>query len=368
MSTSSTRRFARALGGRLALLAAVTATAVTFGPAPAQACGCGAFVGNELLTATQETALVQLTGGQETVTMNIVTDTAATDAAFVMPVPSRATFDLGDPAIFGELDSASRPKVEYVEVEVDGDGSGAAPGAGAGDVVVTDRVTLGPYDVAQLTGTDAAAVGDWLQANGFQLSPELADGLTPYLADGWSVVAVRLTPEDDTGFDAGLPPMRVSFATDTPVYPMRLSALASNQQNLRLYVLADHRMDISNPTPNRAEASLTFAGWMEPADLDGSPNLIEAITSSGQDRLFLTRYDDTMDPEDITADIALAQAPTDETYRATVTETRYVNRGDSMAGWATVAAIALPPILIFGLLAWYFVWRARRRYPPTARP
>src|SRR5690606_11711144 len=85
------------------------------------------------------------------------------------------------------------------------------------------------------------------------------------VAQEWEYVAVRLAPaaEDDApatraegpgdaeGGDDGaevvlggtLDPIHLSFATDEPVYPMRLSSLADVPQSLRLYVLAPHRME-----------------------------------------------------------------------------------------------------------------------------
>jgi hypothetical protein len=53
--------------------------------------------------------------------------------------------------------------------------------------------------------------------------------------EGWRFVAIRLAPESD----GVLKPLRVSFATDEYVYPMRLEQLASEPLNLTLYMLAD---------------------------------------------------------------------------------------------------------------------------------
>lgn len=347
----------RNLVAKLMILPVVAAGVLLAGPGVAGACACGAVVADERLQSVRETALVQLTEGTEAVTLNVAAQTTATRAAFLMPVPARAAFELADAAVFTELDDLSRPRVEYRDVEIDGDGSGgAAPGAPP--VTVTDHVDVGPYEVAQLTGTSSTAVTGWLGDNDFELPAALADALDPYLADGWLVVAVRLTPEQaGQTFDGGLPSMRLTFATDEPVYPMRLSATAEYAQPLRLYVLADHQVDVSNPAPDGTEPALTFAGPVGERELRAHPALAKIARGPG----FLTRYDASFEPDQITEDIRLTPAPRDEPYRAVVVETNYVSGGmdwdDEMTIWLAVSAGA---IVLAG--AGFLWWRVRRAY------
>jgi hypothetical protein len=307
---------------RLLVLTLVALAVLGAGPGVAGACACGAVLADQRLQAVQETALVTLTGRTEAVTLNVAAQTEATRAAFLMPVPARARFELADAKVFAELDDISRPRVEYRDVETDGNGSGGAAPGGAERVTVIDHTTVGPFEVAQLAGHDSAAVTTWLGANDFELPPALKGALDPYLAEGWLVVAVKLAP-DTAGetFAGGLPSMRLTFDTDEPVYPMRLSATAEYAQPLRLYVLADHRMDISNPAPAGPAPQLTFAGAVRPADLADHPVLAKQV--HGQ--RFLTRYDATPEPAEISADIRFTQAAKDASYRAVVTEIRYVS-------------------------------------------
>lgn len=290
------------------------------GPGPAGACACGAAISDARFESVEETALVELSGGREAITLNLAAETEATSAAFIMPVPARASFELADGELFAELDDVSKPRVVYREVERDGDGVGAAPPGDAG-VQVADHVDVGPYEVAQLTGDDTQAVTSWLGEQDFALSPDLKERLTPYLAEGWFVVAVHLTPENVDTFDGGLPPMRVAFPTEEPVYPMRLSAAADHAQPLRLYILADHRMDVTNPAPDGREPELTFAGRLTPADVEDRPTLAGLVDRPR----FLTRYDARFDPADITDDIHLTRSATDDAYRGEVTKMRFVD-------------------------------------------
>lgn len=335
--------------GRMTSRAAVVAVAalamVAVNPAVSGACACGAFVANDKLSAQQETALVELTGRTESITLAVRATSAADQAAFLMPVPARARFEMADGRLFAELDEISRPEVKVRRVTSNGDGAGGAAEQG-GTATVVDHVEVGPYEVAQLTGTDAAAVTRWLAGNDFTLPEELEGALVPYLAEGWLVVAVRLAPTSGS-LAEGLPPMRIAFETDNPVYPMRLSATADHVQPLRLYVLADHRMDVSNPAPGGPAPDLTFAGRVRP---DARyPTLSAGLTGER----FLTRYDGEFMPPRITQDIRLSRAATDEPYRAVVTVTKYVD-----SPWRTLAA----PLLLVGAALAAAVFLAVRAY------
>ncbi|WP_181320684.1 DUF2330 domain-containing protein [Saccharothrix carnea] len=300
---------------RMAAVLALVLAMVVGNPALSGACACGAFVANDKLDAVQETALVELTGRTESITLAVQARSEATQAAFLMPVPARARFEMADGELFAELDRISRPDVEVRRVTVDGEG-GAPPGSAPGATVV-DHVEIGPYEVAQLAGSDATAVTQWLGDNDFTLPTALGGALAPYLAEGWLVVAVRLAPTSGS-LASGLPPMRLTFETDTPVYPMRLSATAERRQPLRLYVLADHRTDVSNPAPEGAAPELTFAGEVRPDPQ--YPTLSAALTGPR----FLTRYDAELSPELITDDIRFTRSATDEPHRELVIVTEYV--------------------------------------------
>jgi hypothetical protein len=340
---------------RILVPAAVSLGVLGTGPGVAGACACGAVLADERLNASHESALVELDGTTESITLNVTTQTVATDAAFLMPVPGRAAFELADAEVFAELDEISAPRIEYsVEIEDEGTSGGAAA-PGGNHVTVTDHTTVGPFEVAQLGGTDAGAVATWLGGHGFELPDELAGALTPYLAEGWLVVAVRLTP-DTAGatFAEGLPTMRLTFETTEPVYPMRLSATADHIQPLRLYVLADHRVSAVEPSDDGGLLGLTYADWVRPGDL------AEQLVLAGMvdEPRFLTRYDHSFLPEQITSDIRLTPLPVDGTYRAVVHETRYVSMPTLADGGPMLVLLLLVIVVPVALEAGVF--RRRR--------
>jgi hypothetical protein len=261
----------------LAVVLALFATQIGSLVAPAHACGCGAMIPDtaQRVSVAREVSVVRWDGAQEQIVMRLTVEGDSDRAAWVMPVPRRATVKLGDPALFDQLDAATAP-VQRTRYHfwpqdgdwplVSGDGGprvGAPPGAGVGaepPVDVVGRQKLGPFDVARLTATDPNALGTWLNTNGFTMPPRLSTALQPYVKNRWEYVAVRLAPETSgTALSGTLDPLHLTFSTDRPVYPMRLSRLARTPQSLGLYVLAPHRMEPASRIGGE-RPRVTFAG------------------------------------------------------------------------------------------------------------
>lgn len=266
----------RARRRALALVLALLATQLGSLVAPAYACGCGALIPDsaQRVSVAREVSVVRWDGTQEQIVMRLTVDGDSDRAAWVMPVPRRATVELGDPALFDQLDAATAPvhrdRYHFWPADGDwplvsgGDGGpevGAPPGVGdRSPVDVVGRQRLGPFDVARLTATDPDALGTWLSSNGFTLPPRLNTALTPYVEKRWEYVAVRLAPETSgTTLRGALDPIHLTFSTDEPVYPMRLSRLARTPQSLGLYVLAPHRMEPASRIGGE-RPRVTFAG------------------------------------------------------------------------------------------------------------
>lgn len=337
--------------------------------APAYACGCGAMVPGRQSTmgVDRETSVVRWDGTTEQIVMRFTVNGNAPEAAWIMPVPNRAEVELGDPDLFGELDDLTAPEYRtrhYFWPRADdwpfasddvGASAGAPPGAGAPPVGVVGRERLGDFDVARLTATDPGALRTWLETNGFDLPADLATGLRPYVGQKWEYVAVRLAPRERGATLGGtLDPLRLSFASDRLIYPMRLSRLADQPQSLGLYVLADHRME-PRASIGGDEPEVRFAGRVSAKD---SPALGEL---AGDGRPFLTAIDQYFPrPERIDADHELHTTPSDTPYR----QVHYDDELRMFAGvpaWlATVGGVFAALIL---LVVGTALLRVRRRTP-----
>jgi Uncharacterized protein conserved in bacteria (DUF2330) len=339
--------------------------------APAYACGCGAMVPDPAtrVSVADEQSVLRWDGRQEQIVMRLTVNGDAQHAAWIMPVPHRATVRLGDPALFGQLARAIQPvhRTRYHFWPENGDwpfdshdntADAAAPPA-AGTVGVVGRQRLGPFDVARLTATDPAALGDWLHSRGFSLPARLKTALQPYVDRHWEYVAVRLAPDTaGTPLHGALDPIHLTFSADGPVYPMRLSRLAGLPQSLGLYVLAGHRMRTRSAIGG-LEPSVVFAGRLRAHD--GALGRLAAGTP------YLTALTQRFpDPARISGDHELRRAAADTPVRQVIHDDRLREIAGIPAWLLTVGGVLL---LAGTALALIVVRRSRRPViPPPITP
>ncbi|MFF3287272.1 DUF2330 domain-containing protein [Streptomyces sp. NPDC003023] len=323
---------------------------------PAYACGCGAMVvdRNAEFSVNRESSVIDWDGRTEQIVMRFTVDSDAPEAAWIMPVPGRATVELADASVFDELVRIAAPEHrtrhyfwprggDWPFDSVDGAvGAAPAPGAEGSGVGVVGRERLGDFDVARLTATDPDALGDWLAENGFEMPEGLGEDLRPYVDQGWEYVAVRLAPsEQGTALDGTLDPLRLSFESETLVYPMRLSRRAKSAQSLGLFVLARHRMEPRSAIGG-TEPEVTYAGKLEPRGAVGR-------LTGGEER-FLTVLDQRFpDPGRIDGDHELVATAEDTPFRRVVWDDDLLTAGGAPVWLLTVvggpAAVALAVLL-----------------------
>ena len=228
-----------------------------------------------------------------------------------------------------------------------GYGSAGAPDGGAGAPVILDQVQLGPIEATTLAADDAQGLADWLDVNGYALPEAVAAQLGPYVDDGWSFVALKLTA--DLPFDGELDPIRFTFDSDALVYPMRMSAAATTPQSVRLYLPDEHRSEVAG---SQTFQDVVFAG---------APKQPE-IAALGP---FLTVVDLSFaDPATINQDLLISQAADDTIVTPTIVVTETLNVAGIPLGWIIVV---LSIVLILALAVIVGVVLGRRRGNPQPR-
>lgn len=354
---------------------------------PAWACGCGAMVpGNQASMAVrQETSAVRWDGRTEEILMQLTVTGDAANAAWIMPVPTRADLALGDTKLFSRLDTVVAPvdKTRHYFWPRDGDwpfdsddkktngaSSAAAPGAAAPPVSVVGNGELGPFQYAQLAATDPAALEAWLHTNGFTMPTGLADSLKPYVDQGWEYVAVKLAPAASPGgagrsvpgkaaptLGGDLDPLKLTFASDKLVYPMRLSQRAKTAQLLRLFVFAPHRVEPVAGIGGGGSLETLYAGKPDPEQVrwDGGQGSAVFLTAMRNE---LSR------PSAITGDYEFRAAPADERYQRVRYHDELLTIGGVPAWLATVLAVLLVVAAVLIALRRRSNRRRLAAYPP----
>ncbi|WP_416971912.1 DUF2330 domain-containing protein [Streptomyces sp. 4F14] len=342
---------------RARALAALLLPAVLLPVAPAHAGGALIAGDGRRAAVTREVSVVRWDGAREQIVTRLTVSGDAPDAAWLMPVPARASVELGDPALLDGITAATTPSYRTRPHFWPQDGdwpftSGGRPpgpppperrpdgGAGVG-LVAGER--LGPFDVAHLSAADPAALAAWLRANGYTLPPGLQDALRPYVALRWQYVAIKLSPAAYGALDGVLDPLHVSFATEAPVYPVRL---ASTPASLSLYVLADHRMEPASAVGG-SRPRVTYAGRV-PADSG-------ALSTFARATPYLTAIAQDL-PARVTADHTLRRASTDAPVRQTV----YADRLRTLAGIPAWLLAVTAVILVLAASAIHVAVRGNR--------
>ena len=97
---------------------------------------------------------------------------------------------------------------------------------------------VGDYDIAVLRARRASELSRWLAENGLRsLDPRAQEIADDYLSRGWCFAVARLSRS--AGGEAIPYPLSVTFPSERPVYPMRMTALAGTATRMELYVIAD---------------------------------------------------------------------------------------------------------------------------------
>jgi hypothetical protein len=276
----------------------------------AGACACGGIVSPDLdARVTGEQALVSLDAGTETIVMRLDMHSVADNAALIVPTPTPATASAAEQGLFGDLERLTAPRLENAAAAgTDLDEAGAARG---GAPTVVAQVQLGPLEATTLTGGDLSGVRRWLDSHGYTMRPEVGAQLDPYLRQGWSFVAMRLT--GDEPLTGQLDPVRLDFASDQLVYPMRMSAAAKDIQHVVVYTLGPHRMQRTDADASTQDVVVDYAGPVAGRTTE------ETLTELTRHNPYLTRISTTIaDPASIATDFTFGPAPTDDPYQQVI--------------------------------------------------
>jgi hypothetical protein len=182
----------------------------------------------------------------------------AEDFAWVIPVPNLPEIAVTDPELFWELSDFTRTEIR----------GGGCEGEGApGYVDVIEEQVVGPYATAILSATNATALADWLNANGYIFPEDGEEIVSEYIEKEWYFVATKINAvEEGTGetlAEGAIEPIVLSFASNETVYPLRITSLSATNAEpteVLLYVLADHVM-----VPEQYPLYIGFGNWEDNA-------------------------------------------------------------------------------------------------------
>jgi len=237
-----------------------------------------------------------------------------TDFAWVVPVPNYPGVEEADKVLFSELSNLTRPLTDYRDIYRYGCGcvtEGEKP-LPKGGVDIWEEKRVGNYSVTILSADDSQALIKWLGDNGY-VFPDTAQSIVEYyVKNNWFFVAMKIDAStlevDETGRIYGaIEPVRLSFTSDTIIYPMKLSSLsaAETQNEILLYIFADYRVHLAGGV------HLEYAQWVEGKKLGGGyPTLAKIVDR----KMFLSKLRIFLSAREMNDDLLLYSASNNKEY------------------------------------------------------
>ena len=247
-----TRRF-QSLRMPLAALApaiAFAATGALFVPAEAEACG-GFFCSNSPVDQNAERILFEVhpppVGVTAVVEIAYTGDPA--DFSWIVPVPETPTLEVVPTSTLRLLDAATAPNIIPPPTNCEsGDrfaNEGFPPSAGVDavaepDVTVEDLPVVGAFDPEVISSDDPGALVDWLNTNGYLITPAMEPFIAQYVEQGYKFLGLKLTP------DAGvtdIAPIKFSCPNgEMPLVPIRLTGVSAEpEMGVLVFVAGEQR-------------------------------------------------------------------------------------------------------------------------------
>jgi MYXO-CTERM domain-containing protein len=223
---------------------------------PAGACG-GFFCSRQQPVNQAAERIIFADNGDGTITavIQIMYEGPSEKFSWLLPistVPAGEDLAVASDLAFTRLQAATNPQYNLT-TQIEGRCRGSNPQAFAGTAAVPTRETCDTN--SQLVGCSGSAVNveasgvvgqfewsvisvdaaapdpaapalAWLAKNGYDVTPEGAALIGPYLADGMYLLALRLTKGADVG---SIRPIQLTYAAEAPMIPIKLTAVAANE-------------------------------------------------------------------------------------------------------------------------------------------
>ncbi len=178
--------------------------------------------------------------------------------AWVLPISGTVDVGLSADVVFQQLDQVTQTTIisppqncppppncsnRNGALGAASDSSSADASAPPG-VQVTKQEVVGPYETVQLKATDANALQNWLQQNGFAVPADVQPIVNQYVAEHFDFLALKLIPGKGV---QDMRPVRVTTQGANAVLPLRMVAAGTGATvGISLWVVAEGRYEAQN--------------------------------------------------------------------------------------------------------------------------
>jgi hypothetical protein len=228
--------------------------------------GCFVWQKGVDLYGPSQKAIILYDEGVEDLILQVKYKGAASDFAWIVPVPSKPEVKAVDGDIFAEIS-------EYTQLREYGRHPGTGKGRKGGmeeKVEVIERKKVSVYDVAVLNAKDASALIRWLNENGFSFPQKGRRILEEYIEKKWTFAALRIHPDEEKLWvekslnEGTLIPLKFTFACKEIVYPLKISSLNKGETDVLLYVFYEDAVVHPDFWAQAPSAYRFYMYWIDP--------------------------------------------------------------------------------------------------------
>ena len=215
------------------------------------------------------------------------------------------------------------------------------------EVTVLSVQHAGVFDATTIRGTNPRAILEWLTSNGFAAPKSIEPVVRDYVERGWVFVASKVQRESSASAVTSLHPLAFTFATATPVYPLKLTGVDNGKCAIDLYVFGLKRATASHFKATRCDRvahnlpdtpSKRWQSWLRVAN----PEVLNCLSNSTVG----TKLSATLTPQQMKAD-------------AEITWRRFSRRGATVYSHAGATILALNVGVPLAVLGWLLVGASR---------
>jgi len=258
------------------------------------------------LDEPEQQAIIVFDGVRETLQLQARYEGTVADFAWIVPVPSRPFVDKGRKGLMEEIAEyfyqfrleewkAGRLKGGGMIALGEDDDSGEKKASKPQKVEVIEARRVGIFDLTVLRASEPNALANWLKKHKFQLpdTQEAKDILDHYIKRQMYFCALRvnrgsrrISKRVSKGW---IHPITISFATDRPFYPLRITALHTRKRaQTKVLIHLFSRPDSLSLRGEKRLAHRSFSLYehrFEPKDL---PKCCKAFGDLGKQNYILT--------------------------------------------------------------------------------
>lgn len=250
----------------------------------------------------------------------------ASDVGFLVPSPSKPELAETDQAVFETLKRITAP---LPALSLGGGGGTFGGGAARGPkpVEIIEQKRVAGYDATVLKADSGESLVEWLKKNGYDYSPAVAAWAKPYIAEKWIFTALKVAPKDEAAKkqngELQSPGLRISFKTETPLFPYRepksapaANALTKKTRTLQIFFIAEGQYDGALSKPETWSGKSVWSGKLEEDDVEKLVEQLKLPADQFPAEPWLTEFRDTWAYDRAQSDLRFLPAVNNEEFRS----------------------------------------------------